>query len=236
MMHVARFLTSILLALLSTPGWAASPTFDTKVDVDVSAPGDPQTINITVGSGQSNYAVLCGLWSFDNVDIVGMTIGGSAATKLIDATVGGQNHELWGRLGVSSGSNTVSVDWASAPPNDVRGQCVSYYNVNAFQNANSNSDFPGAGGTVSLTLTTANGDTTVTFIESNGNAAGELTTNKTIRSNAIQTAATDSNASTGSSTTHTWTITVSAWTSVLGVNLQQTGGVVPKGLLLGVYP
>jgi len=105
------------LLLLTSPSFAA-PTFDataTATGVGVST----LSVNLTVGGGCTNPIVIADIpWSMSGIgSITALTIGGSVGTFINGVSPGSaaidRRIEMWRRVGVSIGSNSVQADMSA---------------------------------------------------------------------------------------------------------------------------
>jgi hypothetical protein len=127
-------LVLLLSLLLSSPAWAATPTFD-AVSENGSGAGvtnaTSSTHSHTAGTLTNGIAMVCVTTQDASVDHDGVTYGGNVATQ-IGSTIANNNvaNSLWYYLAPPAGASDVVANFGGDNMNTILVSVVTYANVN----------------------------------------------------------------------------------------------------------
>lgn len=184
---------------------------------------------------------MCSLNGADVVDhSTGMTWGGNAGSRTARATnsTSGIQTAVYQILGQPSGAQTVALSFDSSAYG-LSAQSISFTGATGFSGATTVNDQ--SANTSSINITSSNGGMTVDFIGGQGGATYSVSGSNTERYNSAVGAGgvrmISTIPGTGGTNTHSWSLTVSKQTQVVGVNVTgvATAATAPfRRMLIGI--
>lgn len=237
-----HFFRAVAICLLASTPLLAAVSNDTKFEKGTTAPASPfafvsnaGTVTGTVGSNTNRCLVGYAVFRAGTESVVAMTWAGNTMTSLGTALsiTGSAKFDLYlfglkgdGAGGVTTGNQSLSLSWTGSASGAVILGAVSLFNCDqttTFQNYSTNTATSTA---PSVTVSSANGNMIVAGNSDDDASSGAINVGTSAWSERGFTGnyAMGYNASSGSSTTVSWTNGSSVLWGVVGVDVIAVGG------------
>lgn len=210
-----RVVLAVLLLFLASPSWAAVTCSGASVGIDV--PTNPQNQSFTMPAVTDSISFFAFATRNGARQISAATIAALGLTQVgtfVQTT--NTSHEIYYRLNVASGSQTLAATWDGVPLSYVPSM-LTCSPVDQSTPISASNVANGSGTAVSVSCSSAVGQLVLGFIAANGNSGAFTAAGHTIvsQANADSTlvAGTTTKAASAGTTSMTATITSADWSS-----------------------